>query len=179
MYFSANNGTAGAEFYKTNGTAAGTVPVKDIYPGIGGSSPNYLTRVAYRGFERLYFTAFNSGTGIELYKSGGTAASTGLAKDIFPAANSSQPVNLTSFKGAVYFTANDGAIGFELFKSNGTPASTVPVKNINPGAAWSYPRDLIVVNNTLYFRADNGGGYALYKSDGTTAGTVLVKDVDP
>lgn len=37
LYFSANNGTVGAELWKSDGTAAGTELVKDINPGAAGS----------------------------------------------------------------------------------------------------------------------------------------------
>ena len=49
----------GAELWRSNGTAAGTVLVKDIRPGSGGSSPSNLTNV--NGV--LYFVAYNGVTG--------------------------------------------------------------------------------------------------------------------
>ena len=61
------------ELWKSDGTEAGTVLVKDINPGGGGSAgslPNHLTAVD----GTLYFTAFDPDTGIELWKSDGTEA---------------------------------------------------------------------------------------------------------
>src|SRR5437868_13363746 len=41
-YFGANNGATGTELWKTNGTTAGTVLVKDIFAGSGSSTPGTL-----------------------------------------------------------------------------------------------------------------------------------------
>src|SRR5690349_1170895 len=52
-YFAASDSSHGAELWKTNGTAAGTVLVRDINPGFGGSAPANLTKVG----SILYFIA--------------------------------------------------------------------------------------------------------------------------
>ena len=44
-YFSATASTTGKELWKSDGTASGTVLVKDIFPGIGSSNPDKLTNV--------------------------------------------------------------------------------------------------------------------------------------
>src|SRR6516164_3533609 len=45
LYFSANNGVNGNELWKSDGTAAGTVLIKDINPGSASSGPAFLTNV--------------------------------------------------------------------------------------------------------------------------------------
>jgi len=64
VYFTADNGVHGREVWRSNGTAAGTVLVKDILPGGGGSNPFNLTNV--NGV--LYFTADNGVHGRELWR---------------------------------------------------------------------------------------------------------------
>src|SRR3954468_11387307 len=52
-YFVADDGTTGAELWRTDGTAVGTLRVKDIYPAAGPSQPKNLTAVG----NILYFVA--------------------------------------------------------------------------------------------------------------------------
>ena len=150
--------------------------VKDIRPGSGSSDPLDLTNVN----GTLFFRAWDSVNGTELWKSDGTEAGTVMVKDIRPGSGSSNPRDLTNLNGTLFFRANDGVNGYELWKSDGTESGTVMVKDIFPGSGSSDPRDLTNVNGTLFFRADNGfHGEELWMSDGTAASTVMVKDVLP
>src|SRR5215217_4981268 len=56
------------------------VQVKDINLKSASSNPNWLTNVN----GTLFFAAFDASSGIELWKSNGSAASTVLIKDIYP-----------------------------------------------------------------------------------------------
>ncbi|MBV6624862.1 MAG: hypothetical protein KI793_18370 [Rivularia sp. (in: Bacteria)] len=152
FYFVADDGTNGSELWKSNGTEAGTVLVKDIIQGSEGSNPNNLTNV--KG--TLFFTVNDGSNGIELWKSDGSESGTTLVKDINPGSNSSNPSNLTNLDGILYFTADDGSNGVELWKSNGSESGTVLVDDINPGNASSNPSDLTEFNGELYFSADDG-----------------------
>src|SRR5262249_2279298 len=42
LYFAADDGVNGRELWQSDGTAAGTVMVRDISPGTTGSDPAYL-----------------------------------------------------------------------------------------------------------------------------------------
>src|SRR5262249_44450182 len=182
LFFVANDGANGKELWKSDGTEAGTVLVKDIRPGRGGSYPFNLTVVG----STLFFTANDGVNGAELWKSDGTTAGTVLLKDIRPPRDSSYPRDHTVVNGTLFFTADDGTHGRELWKSDGTAAGTVLVKDIRPGNSpygfplTSSPDNLTAVGNQLFFSADDGvSGRELWKSDGTAAGTVLVKDIRP
>ncbi len=135
LYFSASDGTTasshGTELWRTDGTEAGTVMVKDINPGKQSSNPTFLTDVN----GTLFFAASDGSTGNELWKSDGTDTHTTLVKDINSGAKGSDPSFLTYVKetGTLFFSANDGINGNELWTSDGTVAHTTMVKDINPG----------------------------------------------
>jgi ELWxxDGT repeat protein len=175
LYFTATSAATGRELWKTDGTAAGTVLVKDIWTGIYGSSPSSLTVVG----STLYFTANDVVNGRELWKTDGTVAGTVLVKDIFSGGVGSGPSRMAAIGNTLYFSATGSeASGRELWKTDGTDAGTTLVKDIFPGKPSSSPANLTPIGNTLYFFADDGvNGRELWKSDGTATGTVFMKDL--
>lgn len=61
LFFTATDTTHGRELWKTDGTAAGTVFVKDIRPGLSaGSNPTALANVN----GTLFFSAWDGNTGL-------------------------------------------------------------------------------------------------------------------
>jgi ELWxxDGT repeat protein len=155
--------------WKSDGTAEGTVLVKDI--GI-----SELTNVG--GW--LFFSTYDAMHGAELWKSDGTTEGTILVRDINPGANGSYPYGLANINGTLFFRADGGVRGAELWKSDGTTAGTIRVADINPGAGSSEPSGLTDVNGILYFSADDGvHGHELWKSNGTEIGTRMVADIAP
>ncbi|MHC5539323.1 ELWxxDGT repeat protein [Singulisphaera rosea] len=179
LFFSSNDGTNGRELWKTDGTTAGTVLVKDINPGAASSNPT--SNIEYKNL--LFFSADDGTNGRELWKSDGTAAGTVMVKDI-NTGGTSDPSDFAIVGTTLYFAATDSTNGRELWKTDGTAAGTVLVKNIYPepmsGPNSSSPQNLINFNGTLVFEATDGtNGRELWKSDGTAGGTVLVKDISP
>ncbi len=180
VYFAANDGTNGSELWKSDGTATGTVMVKNI--SAGNMSSFFASFFNFNG--TLIFTCDNQTNGQELWKSDGSEAGTVMVKDIFPGFNggyyeSSLPEFFCIFNDLLYFSARTGTHGRELWKSDGTEAGTVIVKDIYPGSGSGFPRLLINVNNSaLYFVALNGTyGEHLWKSDGTAENTIMVSDL--
>jgi ELWxxDGT repeat protein len=99
--------TTGCELWRTDGTDAGTVLVKDFATGASSGNPVFFVEMS----GALYFTAFGDGFGYELWKTDGTASGTVLVKDIQPGVGSAFPQYLTVVNGRLYFVANDGAKG--------------------------------------------------------------------
>ncbi|HEU4470052.1 MAG TPA: ELWxxDGT repeat protein, partial [Flavisolibacter sp.] len=174
VYFVANDGINGFELWKTNGTAAGTSLVRDIFPGPDDSYPKWLVEV--NGI--LYFSANDGLHGVELWKSDGTAQGTVMVRNIVPSSTGSNPEYLINNNGILYFAAGgEPNITYlpdrELWRSDGTAAGTVLVKNINPSYS-SEPASLVSHKGEVYFSADINGSRQVWKSDGTAAGTVLL-----
>jgi ELWxxDGT repeat protein len=174
LYFVAGDGSHGDELWKSDGTEQGTVLVKDINPGDGNASPEYLTRMG----NRLYFAATNDEYGRELWKSDGTEKGTVLVKDITEY-YSSYPQELTVVNGTLFFTVYDDYDDRQLWKTDGTGAGTRLVKEID-AYDDELPLSLTNVNGTLCFVVNHWlYGRELWQSDGSEAGTGLVADLKP
>ena len=174
LFFFARDGTHGAELWRSDGTAAGTRPVRDINPGPADSNPDDLTNVA----GTLYFFADDGTHGTALWRSDGTWRGTKRVRAIRPDNSTYNPP--TSVGGTLYFLAHDGTHGTELWRSNGTRKGTRLVRDIDPGTADSLAHDLTRVGGKLFFYArDATHGPELWRSDGTWKGTRLVRDIKP
>src|SRR6267378_3233631 len=129
----------GIELWKSDGTAIGTVLVRNIATcaSPNSSSPENLTNV--NGI--LFFSANDCVHGRELWKSNGMTAGTVLVKDIYSGIYSflgSDPSFLTAVGSTVFFVARDPTNGTELWKSDGSDVGTVLVKDIVSGTGSSY-----------------------------------------
>jgi len=174
LYFQATDGDRGTELWKSDGTTAGTVILKDILDGYGSSNPTNLTVVG----STIYFSASTGDNlGKELWKTDGTAGGTVLVKDLYEGASSSNPTNFMVLGQTLYFFANYAG-GYGLWKSDGTTNGTVLLSNSIPPIPQYYESAIhsAVMNSVLYFNAYTANTEAqLWKTDGTVSGTILVK----
>ena len=183
LFFSADDGTNGRELWKSDGTALGTVMVKDInsftdeFGGIFSSSPQNLTVFD----STLYFIADDGINGTELWKSDGTANGTVMVEDIFVGPNGSWPANLTVFDNLLYFSADDGTNGRELWRTDGTSIGTEMVADVWEGINGGMEQEnFVVFDGRLYFVAQEGtNGRELWRTNGTAIGTEMVADIWP
>lgn len=177
MFYVANAPGMGNEMWRTDGTIAGTVVIKDINGNFRDSVPGeYNISVAYNN--ELYFVATDGIVGEELWKTDGTEAGTVLVKDIntdpsAPFFNGSYIRNMHVFKNKIYFFVRknfDGSLVNSLWSSDGTSAGTVQAIALDNNTSNQDLNGIFSTNNTLYF-SYSGVSYA---SDGTQAGTYQI-----
>jgi ELWxxDGT repeat protein len=148
LYFQANNSTNGAELWKSNGTALGTVMVKDLVTGSASSTPSNIVVVN----SSLYFSATTSSTGQELFTSDGTNIT--LVKDISLGGASSDPIWIRAVENNIVFFAADGINGSDMWRSDGTEGGTLRIfdnrKQLN-NAANANPMFQMIGNKLAFF----------------------------
>ncbi|HPO17218.1 MAG TPA: hypothetical protein PLI09_27540 [Candidatus Hydrogenedentes bacterium] len=174
IFFQANDGIHGNELWKSDGTEAGTVLVKDIQTGSEGSSIHNL--IAFG--DTVLFGAFTTTNGDELWISDGTEAGTHLVRDIVPDGLNPFPVETEEGEGT-----GEGEGAIEEGECEGECAGEgegegeeeegwddfcyYPPEEYSPS---SYPSRLIYMNGYAYFLSTGGLG----RTDGTEMGTVEV-----
>ena len=158
------------ELYASDGTAAGSRLVKDIYPG-RSSYPSFLFR-----FGNLILFAATDAAGNGLWRSDATQTGTTRIMSF-----ASPPRVLAAVDNRAFFAARGVQPGAQLalWMTDGTAAGTVEVAG--PFARIPRARDKsAVLGNLFVFTADDGvTGQELWKSDGTALGTVLLADIAP
>src|SRR5262249_27300005 len=143
VLFFAYDTVHGDALWRTDGTEAGTVLVKDIR---AGTDPLFGRELTICGGNAL-FAADDGVHGSELWKTDGTEAGTALVADINPGARGSLPTLLTNVNGVLFFVANDGVHGTELWKFDGH--DTTLVKELVAGSGGPDFLALTAVGGTL------------------------------
>ncbi len=160
FYFAANDGVSGSELWKSDGTTAGTVLLKDINAGVGSSSLNGFQ--VYNNL--LLFGADDGSTGTELWKTDGTEAGTTLVKETNSTGAGYHGYGY-DFDNRFFFSSNTAASGMkQLFHSDGT---TIGTQTIHPGGAVAetdinYLDPIMFKNGAMYFLGgyDSGESYS-------------------
>jgi ELWxxDGT repeat protein len=148
LYFTANDGVNAVELWRSDGTDAdaGTVRLADVNASFAGlTNFGQLTVTA----NTLYFTAFESTTGIELWRYDVAANTLQRLTDIAPGPVSSNPSELTAIGSTLFFAADAGTRTPDLWKSDGSVQGTVKVSSDPRGVT-----ELTAAGGSLFFTAD-------------------------
>ena len=171
LFFSANGPFpdnapySGRELWKTDGTEAGTVLVRDV--DWGALNPTLLT--VHQGV--LYFSGEDDEHGRELWVSDGTSAGTRRVTDAGPEFESFQIGAMTS-AGSLLFLWNAGASGQSgLWVSDGTAAGTRKISPVTRTTLFTPP---VLLDGIVYFFGWTSGFTTLWRSDGTETGTFQI-----
>jgi ELWxxDGT repeat protein len=176
LYFRGESSTAGYEPWRSDGTVAGTVMLKDTRPGTAACYPGHFIAVG----TTLFFLCVPESALKELWRTDGTAAGTTMVADISPFNPAYFPEEFMAVGTQLLFSNHTSAAGMELWRSDGTAANTGLLMDIYPGANFSLARPArgFRLGNVLLFPAEDGVlGREPWRTDGTLAGTQLLKDV--
>ncbi len=159
----------GAQLWRSDGTAAGTVAIRDPIPT--GCSGEFGTLLQLG--ERFVFAARELGHGWDMWASDGTSAGTIRLHEFAPRnARLSRP-NRVAVDGNIIFTADDGRHGGELWRTDGTARGTVLIEDILHVTANALDSSngigaLPNADGQIYFGDRQG---VLWRSNGWASGT--------
>ncbi|RLS69737.1 MAG: hypothetical protein DWI01_07975, partial [Planctomycetota bacterium] len=152
LFFEGYESGVRAGLYKTDGTEAGTVLVRDIAPeGIAN-----IDNAAAAGGRLMFFADDGSGDGRSLWTSDGTTAGT---KPVRPFPYGSERL-VSVVDGRMYFAAYDEASNYRLWVTDGTAAGTTSIAANSPYD----PIDRVTKVGITTYIVDSG----VWKLDGTT-----------
>ncbi|HRW08802.1 MAG TPA: hypothetical protein P5121_27050, partial [Caldilineaceae bacterium] len=176
VYFVANDGEHGYELWRSDGTTANTVLVKNIFPDsfpYYDDAPEELIMVN----DTLFFKANDGVHGDELWASDGSEGGTRLVKDIYPGPWSSIIDNFTTANGRLYFFSNDEGF-YSLWQSDGTEIGTVPFVTAALNSL-TFVDQLTTTGDKFFFAGDDRiYSRELWVSSGTDSSTQLLKDIN-
>jgi ELWxxDGT repeat protein len=196
VIFQATDATHGREYWKTNGTIAGTSILKDINPGPGNVNSAFTIPFSFAFKGKAFFIANDGTHGDEIWFTNGTEDSTLLLKDIQSGAFASTSIlNAVRIDNKFFFTSTDIFSRFEMWTSDGTSAGTQLFKSFSPadfsGSPYIFAPYLfdfssgtvgqsLFQGNKFFFTAGTvDEGNELWVSDGTIGGTKMVKNIGP
>ncbi|MES1226452.1 MAG: T9SS type A sorting domain-containing protein, partial [Bacteroidota bacterium] len=159
VLFTADDGIHGDELWATDGTAANTSLVKDIYAGPIRST-NGWTYSCFFTSQKMYFTPVDEEHGYELWETDGKTAV--MTADVAPGYVGSFPIIVALFKNHLYFVADESLSPGNLYILDEL-TTALPVNLVNFTAAaikediqvsWTTATELNTSHFTIQRSAD-------------------------
>ena len=176
VLFGADDGVHGYELWKSDGTAAGTVLVKEFQPGPAGGVVAFMRDGELAG--KVWFLADDGSFDPQIWSSDGTTAGTTnlVHFDQYYEGAGIGPITAVGSTG--YFIVDLADIGMSLWKTDGTASGTLLVQDLYAPPDY----ECHDASSTTVFSAAGLAFFvkscdaALWRSDGTSAGTFSVYD---
>lgn len=175
VVFVADDGVHGAEPWLSDGSAAGTLLLRDIYPGAPSSHAIILGSTG----SRVFFSAFAVGAGKELWVTDGTSSGTYQIRDIRVGTQSSDPAPFAEavvLNNVLYFPANDGVSGEQLWRSDGTFTGTYAITNLPGNRNWCFKDLRLLQGRFLFPLCEESEAWFWWQTDGTAEGTSRISN---
>ncbi|MEO6177489.1 MAG: ELWxxDGT repeat protein [Flavobacterium circumlabens] len=176
VYFLADDNIHGGEIWKTDGTAAGTILLKDIN---NGNSSVWIEKfhVDKINNKLLFFTTNDNSSERKLWASDGTLYGTLQISNIKAYNGSGVIESFVTIKNRTFLSGENERNGMELWSTDGTVSGTSLFADVNYSNG-SNPSKFANANGNVFFRAGSTPyGTQLFKSDGSIEGTQLMKDI--
>lgn len=163
-YFAANDGIHGEELWKSDGTIAGTVMVKDITPGVGSTEFDGLFAVG----DHVLFVIQDGKNSLALWSSDGTSDGT---IRLCHAGVQTGATSAVVLGNELVFNVPTGAMNeceSSLWISDGTAAGTKQIYDFPANSTTNNNFNLYSVGSHVVLTAPG----AFWTTDGTTIGTI-------
>lgn len=178
VYFVADDGDRGRELWSSDGTGRGTLRLTDLAPADPFASDGYGSVAIAAAGGGVLFAADDGVFGLELWRSAGTPASTGLVSDLCFGACSGFVAPGSVQEGRLFFLGRDAVLGLEPRVSDGTAAGTVALADLCPGSCDSSASFTTLGGSVVLLDRPTEASFALYATDGSSSGTELLLAAD-
>jgi ELWxxDGT repeat protein len=168
LFFTADDGLAGRQLWRTDGTSTGTQRLTN-----DAEQPDLELFTGWRG--SLYY---KRNTYTEFWRSDGTVATTALVKNFAQGYNTPLLSEIFAASSSLFLNADDGA-GRTVWSSDGTAAGTVSLTaGLPPYGGPEYPRGFAELAGRVYTTGRTNTGDGIWITQGTQATTKLIGTVD-
>lgn len=168
--FAADDGSTGAELWRSDGTAGGTYQVRDVNDvETWGSYPHFAAATN----DYFYFHAYDGHGEYELWRTDGTSNGTQSVKSLSTASPWSGLQYLATVGADLYATTdNPGILAQELWYRNGNTGNVTKVATFSNSVTFLTAK--AIVGNHLLFTVHTLSDQELWLTDGTPEGTTSV-----